>query len=157
MTCPSQWAIVQRLRAGRSRSSVTLARKGYILLELVIALSIFAIAVLGLARALNNTLEAANMINKDYAVRLAMRSFLEEVRRKPLPEMATTAKDERLDLTLTSSVKPIEGLRFGNNPLSDLHEIKITADYTASGKPQQEVIRVWVYQTAKETERRQRR
>lgn len=130
---------------------------GYILLELVIALSIFSIAVLGLARSLNNTIEAANILNKDYAVRLAMRSFLEETRRKPLPEMTSTFKEERLDLTLTSSVKPVEGLRFGNNPLSDLHELKVTADYTAGGKPQQEVIRVWVYQTAQETERRQRR
>ena len=50
----------------RERNGEFALSQGYILLELVIALSIFAIGVLGLARTLNSSMEVANILNKDY-------------------------------------------------------------------------------------------
>jgi len=60
------------------------AKHGYILLELIIALTIFAIAVVGLAKSLNTTLEVGNIMNRDYAVRIGLQSFVEEVKRKAI-------------------------------------------------------------------------
>ena len=55
---------------------------GYILFELVLALGIFAIAVLGLAKSLNQALETANLLKRDQIIRIGMRNFFEEIRRK---------------------------------------------------------------------------
>ncbi|MDP1591011.1 MAG: hypothetical protein Q8M07_24875, partial [Prosthecobacter sp.] len=48
---------------------------GYILFELVLALGIFAIAVLGLAKSLNQALETANLLKRDQIIRIGMRNF----------------------------------------------------------------------------------
>ena len=67
----------------KRRPSQLALRRGYILLELVIALTIFAIAVLGLARSLSSALEVANSLNRENSIRIGLRAFLEEARRKP--------------------------------------------------------------------------
>ncbi|MDZ4289208.1 MAG: hypothetical protein U0984_14680, partial [Prosthecobacter sp.] len=74
---------------------------------MVIALSIFAIAVLGLAGALNTSIEVSNILNKDSRVRIGMRSFLEEVRRKPLSEMSASQTDVVSGVTYASSLEPV--------------------------------------------------
>ena len=70
-------------------------RGGYILFELIIALSMFAIGVLGLARTLNTSMEVANILNREQRVRIGLRSFVEEIRRKPLAEMSASVTDAK--------------------------------------------------------------
>jgi type II secretory pathway pseudopilin PulG len=129
-------------------------RRGYILLELIIALSIFAIAVLGLAKALNNALATANILNRDYAVRLAMRSFIEEVRRKPLADMATTAQEPKLDLTMTSTVEPLEMKSKEGRRVEDLYTLTVKGEYLAGGQMRDETIFLWVHVSDTEDKRR---
>ncbi len=130
---------------------------GYILLEMIIALAIFSIAVLGLAKALDNSLQVANALNRESAVLLSMRSFLEEVRRKPLSEMVTTAQDERLSVTLTSEVEPKEITTTQGTVLEDLYTLTIKASYIAQGKPCEDALSVVVYQTQDEQTKRKQR
>ena len=127
---------------------------GYILLELIIALSIFSMAVVGLSMALNNTLQTANMLNKDYAVRLAMRSFLEEIKRKPLADMATTLENPQLDLVLTSTVEPLEIRSKEGRAVEDIYTLTVRADYTAGGRARDETVFLWVNVTDEEDKRR---
>ena len=126
----------------------------YILLELIIALSIFSMAVVGLSMALNNTLQTANMLNKDYAVRLAMRSFLEEIKRKPLADMATTLENPQLDLVLTSTVEPLEIRSKEGRAIEDMYTLTVRADYTAGGRVRDETVFIWVNVTDEEDKRR---
>jgi type II secretory pathway pseudopilin PulG len=130
--------------------------RGYILLELIIALTVFSLAVMGLARALNNSLAVANILNRDYAVRLAMRSFLEEVRRKPLADMDATIQDPKLDLTLTSSVAPLDLRSKEGRAVEDMYTLTVTANYVAGGKAHDESIFVWVHISDDENDRRKR-
>jgi type II secretory pathway pseudopilin PulG len=127
---------------------------GYILLELIIALSIFSMAVVGLSMALNNTLQTANMLNKDYAVRLAMRSFLEEIKRKPLADMATSLENPQLDLVLTSTVEPLEIRSKEGRAVEDIYTLTVRADYTAGGRARDETVFLWVNVTDEEDKRR---
>ncbi len=107
-------------------------RQGYILLELVIALTIFAIAVLGLARSLNTALEVANALNRENAIRIGLRSFLEEARRKQTTaEMAMTATDERLGCTYTSTIDEAGLQNSEGKNLADLY--KLTAQASIPG------------------------
>jgi hypothetical protein len=131
-------------------------RPGYILLELIIALSVFAISVLGLAKALNNSLATANILNRDYAVRLAMRSFLEEMRRKPLGDMATSIQDPKLDLTLTSIVEPLEIKSKEGRRVEDMYTLTVKAEYLAGGQMRDETVFLWVHVSDDEDARRKR-
>ena len=131
-----------------------LRRQGYILLELIIALSIFAIAVVGLAKALNNSLATANILNRDYAVRLAMRSFLEEMKRKPLADMATTIQDPKLDLTLTSTVEPLEIKSKEGRAVTDMYTLTVKAEYLAGGQMRDETIFRWIHVSDAEDKKR---
>lgn len=133
-------------------------RAGYILLELIIALSIFAIAVVGLTRSLNTTLEVGNIMNKDYAVRVGLRSFIEEMKRKAVSDMATSVTDDRLNATYTSTVEPLAVTvpRTGQ-PLQDCYRVTFTATYMSGGQQRDESVELWFYQSQAEQEKRKKR
>ena len=134
------------------------SRPGYILLELIIALTIFAIAVLGLTKSLNTSLEVANILNHDYAVRLGLRSFLEEVKRKSVANMTSSTTDPKLDVTYTSSVEPAQiTLKTTGEVLTDIYQLTATADYTVAGKQRQESVVLFLYQPQAEQDRRKDR
>jgi len=132
----------------RERTGKFVLRRGYILLELVIALTIFAIAVLGLARSLNTSMEVANILTMDQRVRIGMRSFLEEVRRKPLNEMSTTMTDAATGVTYTSSAERVALTTTQGSTLEDLYNLKVTASYLVGTEQREESVDVYVYKPA---------
>jgi Tfp pilus assembly protein PilV len=124
---------------------------GYILLELIIALSIFSIGVLGLARTLNASMEVANILNKEQRIRIGLRSFLEEVRRKPLSEMSGASfTDVATGVTYTSSTTPVSLVMTSGNTMTDLYDLKITATYSAGNEQREETVDVYVYKPAQQ-------
>lgn len=130
------------------RTGKFVLRPGYILLELIIALSIFAIGVLGLARTLNSSMEVANILNKNQRVRIGMRSFLEEIRRKPLNEMNASITDAATGVTYTSSAEPVSLTMTNGNTMSDLYDLKIIATYAVGNEQREESVDVYVYKPA---------
>jgi hypothetical protein len=145
----------------RSSQRSPLARAGlpaYILLELVIALSIFAIAVVGLAKSLNTTLEVGNIMNKDNAVRLGLRSFIEETKRKAAPDMALSITDDKLGVTYTSTVEPLSVVTPRNGQaVQDCFRVTFTASYQAGAEVREESVELWFYQNQAEQEKRRNR
>ena len=121
------------------------SRGGYILLELIIALSIFSIGVLGLARTLNASMEVANILNKEQRLRIGLRSFVEEIRRKPLNEMVTTLADPALGVTYTSTVEPVSLTMTRGGTLSDMYNLKVIASYSVGNELREESVDVYVY------------
>lgn len=124
------------------------SRHGYILLELVIALTIFAIAVLGLANSLNSVLGVANSLNRDNNIRMGLRSFVEEARKKKTTaEMAMTQQDDRLGCSYSSIIEDAGLQNKSGKNLADLY--KLTAKATIPGvrdDEQPEPVTVYVYQ-----------
>lgn len=140
-------------RLQRTRVPPQLLRDGggYILLELVIALTIFSIAVLGLAKTLNTSMEVINILNRDNLVRIGMRSFIEEIRRKPLAELSTTYTDTVHEITYTSSAEPVSLTTTRGGTLADLYNLKIVATYTVAGQPQEETVNLYVHKPAQQS------
>ena len=117
----------------------------YILLELVIALSIFSIAVLGLANSLSTSVEVSNILNRENAVQIGMRSFIEELRKKPLADMSTSYTDPNLGVTYTSKMEPL-GIKTGRGEtLTDLYDLQVTALYTFGMEEKTDTVSVYVY------------
>ena len=121
---------------------------GYILFELVLALGIFAIAVLGLAKSLDQALETANLLKRDHIIRIGMHNFFEEIRRKPLRDMSTTTMDETYGITYTSSTEPVTLRTTSGGNLSDLYNLTIVATSTFNDVPQEDTLSVYVYKPA---------
>src|SRR6476660_4547236 len=103
-------------------SSFRFSRQGYLLLELILALTIFSLAIMGLARSLQVGIQTAAILNRENDIRLGLRSFLEEVRRKPVSEMAQTIADERLGVTFVSEVDELTVKDRNGNILKDLYK-----------------------------------
>ncbi|OYW31189.1 MAG: hypothetical protein B7Z47_01785 [Chthoniobacter sp. 12-60-6] len=122
--------------------------RGYILFELVLALTIFAIAVLGLAKALNQALETANLLRRDQIIRIGMRNFFEEIRNKPLAQMSTTQMDTTYGITFTSSTEALSLKTTNGNILSDMYNLTIHATSSFDGVPQEDTLNVYVYKPA---------
>ncbi|MBB5040092.1 hypothetical protein [Prosthecobacter dejongeii] len=108
----------------------------------------FAIGVLGLANALGTSVEVANILNKDQRIRIGMRSFLEEVRRKPLNEMSATVADAATGVTYTSSIERVALTTTRGETLSDLYNLKIIATYSVGNEQREESVDVYVYKPA---------
>lgn len=121
---------------------------GYILFELVIALTIFALAVLGLAKALNQALETANLLKRDQIIRIGMRNHLEEIRRKPISQMSITKMDTTYGVTYTSSTEPVSLKTTNGGTLSDIYNLTIKATSSFDGVPQEDTLSVYVYKPA---------
>lgn len=133
-------------------------KAGYILLELIIALSIFAIAVLGLTKSLNTSLEVANILNHDYAIRLGLRSFVEEVKRKSIANMTMTTTDPLLDVTYTSQAEPTQiTVKTTGQVLEDIYQLTATATYIVGGKSREESVVLFLWQPQTEQDRRKDR
>lgn len=123
---------------------------GYILFELVLALTIFAIAVLGLAKSLDQALSTANLLKRDQIIRIGMRNFLEEIRNKPLTEMSTSQTDATYGITYVSSTEPVSLKTTGGGTLSDIYNLTIKATSSFDGVPQDDTLSVYVYKPAQQ-------
>ena len=122
---------------------------GYILFELVLALTIFAIAVLGLAKSLNQALETANLLRRDQIIRIGMRNVFEELRNKPLARMSTTIMDTTYGITYTSTTEALSLKTTSGSILSDMYKLTIHATSSFDGVPQEDTLNVYVYKPAK--------
>lgn len=125
-------------------------RGGYILFELVLALTIFAIAVLGLAKSLDQALSTANLLRRDHIIRIGMRNFLEEIRNKPLTEMSTSSTDTTYGITYVSSTEPVALRTTNGGTLSDIYNLTIKATSSFDGVPQEDTLSVYVYKPAQQ-------
>ncbi|WP_395738667.1 prepilin-type N-terminal cleavage/methylation domain-containing protein [Prosthecobacter sp.] len=123
---------------------------GYILLELVLALTIFSIAVLGLAKCLNQALETANLLRRDQIIRIGMRNFFEELRNKPLAKMSTTFTDTTYGITYTSTTEALSLKTTSGGVLSDMYKLSIHATSSFDGVEQEDKLDVYVYKPAQQ-------
>jgi hypothetical protein len=128
----------------------THGRRGYLLLELLLAMTIFSLTVVSFAQSLHMALQTSGILSRENDIRIAMRSFLEEVRRKPLNELTQSYTDPRLGVTFNSVPEELTLKDRNGTVLRDLHKLRVTAIYEASGENREEVLEVWVYKTATE-------
>lgn len=119
---------------------------GYILLEAVLALMIFAIAITGLVRALNSTLDVTNAFERDAMARQALRSFAAEVQvETDIRSMNREEFDEVRDIRFTSEVEQLPLASEGRRPLSNMYELTVTATYNTASGERQEVLQVYLH------------
>jgi hypothetical protein len=119
---------------------------GYVLLEIIIALTVFAVVVTGLASALHSSLDAANRLRRQAAIRRGLESILVEAKQKPKrEEMPMTYKDDGLGVEFRSELEELKWVNRRRKPVKGLYILRAIATDLRVAKPMHDTAQVYVY------------
>lgn len=128
--------------AGRSR-----ATRGFLLLEMVLALAVFSIAATGFVVALHRMGDLTAAAQKELRVVAILDSALEETISLPtLEEGKTTTQLEGSGVELVTTIEPIEDLQNEEGqPLQEMFRIQIVARWFDQDGWQERSAETWRY------------
>ncbi len=119
---------------------------GYVLLEIVIALTVFAVVVTGLASALHSSLDAANLLRRQAAIRRGLESILVEAKARPKrEEMPMTYRDDALGVEFRSELEELKWVNRRRRPVKGLYILRAVATDLRVSKALSDTAEVYVY------------
>lgn len=122
------------------------ASGGYVLLEIIIALTVFAVVVTGLAGLLHSSLDSSNQLRRQAAIRRGMESILVEAKEKVRKEeMILAYRDEVLGVEFRSELEELKWNNRTGQPVRGLYLLSARANDLREGKPAHDRAEVYVY------------
>ena len=118
-------------------------RKGFTLLETLLALMVFSTAVVALVEAVHQLGEHTLLRRHEAAVQERMRSLLVEHTRRP--DDIEEVKLQEVNVTYTVTHTPLELKDRDGQPLAGLFEVRVTAAWMEGRTQQQASAETWVY------------
>ncbi len=131
---------------GRVTARHSANQRGYALLDIALALTIFAFAVTGMIVLMQKISETSGAYARDRLIQQAMDSFIKETKLKPVRDMTSEYYDETLDITLKAEVNTVDLANADGDSLEDLYLLKVTAEFEDAGGTQIEEAELYVYQ-----------
>jgi len=121
--------------------------KGFLLLEVVLALGVFSLAAVGFTMALHKAADAADMTAREIQVTRILESALDEAISVPVLEEgeATVDIDERSMQVLTRYEKMEEMENQDGQLLQEMWRITVTASYVEGGNRLERSAITWRY------------
>ena len=120
--------------------------RGYALLDVVLAVALFALTVTGLVGALQSINETSAELARDRMIQHQLTSLLAETKVMPVSSMNSERLDEVTDITYRTYLEEMEVDNGEGNALSDLYMLTAEAVFMDSGEPQTETARIIIYQ-----------
>jgi len=122
-------------------------KKGFLLLEVVLALAVFAIACTGLTVAFHRMAGAANLAQSELRITRILDSALTEQLSMPmLEEGVTQIPVEGTDIELVVEIEPIEDMENQEGEiLQQMFHIKVIANWYENGAWQERSAETWRY------------
>ncbi len=122
-------------------------RRGFLLLEVILALGVFGIAATGFAVALHRMAAAAQMAQNELRITRILDSALDETLSLPvLEEGEVTSSVGETGIELKTSVTPLDKLENDEGQLlQEMFAIKVEARWRADGQLQQRDVETWRY------------
>ena len=118
-------------------------RRGFTLLETLLALMVFSTAVVALVEAVHQLGEHTLLRRHEAAVQERMRSLLVEHTRRP--DDIEEVKLQEGDVTYTVTHTPLELKDRDGQPVEGLFEVRVTAAWLEGRTQQQASAETWVY------------
>ncbi|MCF7790202.1 MAG: prepilin-type N-terminal cleavage/methylation domain-containing protein [Prosthecobacter sp.] len=118
-------------------------RKGFTLLETLLALMVFSMAVVALVEAVHQLGAHTLLRRHEAAVQERMRSLLVEHTRRPDNIEEVTLQDGEVSYTVTHT--PLELKDRDGQTLAGMFEVRVTAAWKDGQTPQQASAETWVY------------
>ena len=131
----------------RIGDSIRGTRKGFLLLEVVLALGVFAIACTGLTVAFHRMADAAQLAQSELRITRILDSALTEQLSLPtLEEGVTQIQIDDTDIELDVVIEPIEDLQNQDGELlQQMFHISVTANWFENGAWQERSAETWRY------------
>jgi type II secretory pathway pseudopilin PulG len=123
--------------------------QGYALLDVALALTIFAFSITSLVVLLQRTVDTSASFARDRLIQSAIDSYMTETKRKPVREMNGEYFDEALGITFRAEVEDLELANADGGGLKDLYKLTVTAEFEDDGGTQEEVAELFIYQPEK--------
>lgn len=128
------------------RSSRIRSLGGYALLDVILAVTVFAFWGVGLITLLQKISDTSNSYSRDRLIQYQLESILTEMKHRPVEEMTMERLDEDLDVTFRTTVEPLNLANIDGETLEDLYQLTATATFMDSGGEQVETARLTIYQ-----------
>jgi type II secretory pathway pseudopilin PulG len=129
-------------------SSIRFQRKGFLLIEVVLAIAILAIAVLALGRCVENILDAQRIKDEDELVRRFLESKMAEVEAGAVPLTESSkepVKDFLPDAKLKMTRKQLQRKNEKEQDLFGLFMVTIELSWTADFAEQSRALTFYIY------------
>ncbi len=122
-------------------------KRGFLLLEMVLALAVFGIAATGFAVALRQMADAAGLAQSELRITRVLDSALAETLSLPvLEEGVTNSSVGVTGIELDTTIKLLEELENEEGQtLQEMYLIKIEAKWYSNGEWQQRSVETWRY------------
>jgi type II secretory pathway component PulJ len=119
---------------------------GFVLLEMIIALTVFAVVVTGLATVLHSSLDSANMLRRQASIRRGLEAVLVEAKTKTKrEEMVIAYKDEALGMEFRTELQELRWVNRRRKPVKGLYILRALATDAQTAKPINNTAEVYVY------------
>jgi type II secretory pathway pseudopilin PulG len=127
--------------------SVQPIRRGFLLLEMVLALGVFGIAATGFAVALKRMAQAAQLAQSELRITRILDSALDETLSLPvLEEGVTNATVGETGIELDTTISLLEDLETEEGqPLAEMYRIEVLARWYDNGEWQERAVDTWRY------------
>lgn len=130
----------------RTKTGAGASTAGYALFDVVLAVTVFALAVTGLVVQLGQIAQGSNAYSKDRLVQYGLEAMLTEAKHKPVQEMSGDFVDENLGVTYSTTVEELNVANADGENLEDMYLLKVTATFESDGVEQVETAEIYVYQ-----------
>ena len=114
--------------------------RGFTLIEVLVALAMFVLAVGGLALALDRAFAASNLLRQEDEIREQVASLIDQAMVLPIDKLleGIETKADALGVTYSASAQAMEDLRNKDDePLGGLWRVTVRAAWEESGEPQE--------------------
>lgn len=129
------------------KRSALIPRRGFLLLEMVLALAVFGMAATGFVVALQRMAAAASLAQSELRITRILDSALDETISLPvLEEGQTNTSVGETGIELDTTIELIEDLMNEDGEiLQEMYRIEINARWFANGEWQDRTVETWRY------------
>ena len=121
-------------------------RGGFVLLEMIIALTVFAVVVTGLATVLHSSLDSANLLRRQASIRRGLEAILVEAKTKTKrEEMVISYRDDSLGTEFRSELQELKWVNRRRQPVKGLYILRSLATDLHTAKVVNNSAEVYVY------------
>lgn len=118
---------------------------GIALLDALLAVAIFSLAVTGLATWLNKISDNSNQFAKDRLIQHGLTAILSEARERGLNDMSFESRDEALGVTYRTTTETVDLTTTDGNSLEDMYLLKAVAEFSEGSLVLTREVEMFVY------------
>lgn len=131
------------------KRSVHPVRRGFLLLEMVLALAVFGIAATGFTVALHRMAAAAALVQSELRITRMLDSALDETLSLPMLEEGETESEigeAGHEIKFVTTIEPLEELQNEDGQLlQEMYRIEVKATWFENGQNQERSVETWRY------------